>query len=285
MHPAVPKRMKIGGNTAHHNRMRYLEAKYWNSKDQEFIDGIFFADESKMTFKMHKNRSIDIKWVLRGNASESNWYEDPRHPGQINLFLMQSKEGIEYSYIYEKNMKKSDYKNLLPIVGRLMREAGDKATVYMHDNLWRGGEPVEELNQFIGEGKWTRYMGKPCTKKHRTMKTPKRNLAVRVPKLRCRCATPQDSPIHASYNPKLNLIEETFAKIDRQMTKNQINDKKIGILWPQKGATAFWKMQLDRSIFQVNNDKQYFINQYKTFKKRCQGHIKSKGKRLKTSKY
>ena len=27
--------------------------------------------------------------------------------------------------------------------------------------------------------------------------------------------------IHASYNPKLNLVEETFAEIDRTMTRNK----------------------------------------------------------------
>ena len=30
---AAPKGMRIGGNTAHHNRCRLAEAKYWNSKD------------------------------------------------------------------------------------------------------------------------------------------------------------------------------------------------------------------------------------------------------------
>ena len=92
---AKPKGYRVGGNTAHHNKCRYVEAKYWNSMNQEDINGIWFADESKMTFREHPNKQIDIQWVLRGEATEANWYEHPRHPGQINLFIVQSIHGIE----------------------------------------------------------------------------------------------------------------------------------------------------------------------------------------------
>ena len=52
------------------------------------------ADESKMKFRVNMNRQIDIEWVFRGDAEEANCFEDPRHPGQINLFILQSKNGI-----------------------------------------------------------------------------------------------------------------------------------------------------------------------------------------------
>ena len=182
---AVPKAMRIGGNTAHHNRCRKIEAQFWMSKDQSYIDNMWFGDESKMSFRVHKNKAIDIKWCLRGTAGETNWYEHHRWPGQVNLFLVQSKEGIEYSYLYDKNMKLSDYKKLLPTLGRMIRESGNTMSVYMHDNLWKSGEPVEELDRYIGKSRWTRYMGRPCTKGHTWMRTPKRGLPVRVPKLRC----------------------------------------------------------------------------------------------------
>ncbi len=183
-----------------------------------YIDGIWFADESNMTFIAHKNKKIDIKWCYRGEAGRTNWYEHPRWPGQVNLFLLQSRGDIEFSYIYDHNLKKSDYKKLLMVIGKLMQDAGDSFTVYMHDNLYRSGEPIDELNRWIGEGKFTRYMAKPCTKAHPTMRTPKRNIPVRVPKLRCTCTFPP-GPIHAAFNPKLNMVEETFAKIDQAMTK------------------------------------------------------------------
>ena len=92
---AKPKGYRVGGNTAHHNKCRYVEAKYWNSLSQDEINGIWFGDESKMTFREHPNKQIDIQWVLRGEATEANWYEHPRHPGQINLFIVQSINGIE----------------------------------------------------------------------------------------------------------------------------------------------------------------------------------------------
>ena len=65
------------------------------------------ADESKMKFRVNMNRQIDIEWVFRGDAEEANWFEDPRHPGQINLFILQSKNGIEFHEIYNKNMNKT----------------------------------------------------------------------------------------------------------------------------------------------------------------------------------
>ena len=106
---AKPKGMKVGGLTAHHNRCRLAEARFWKSKDQDFIDGIWMADESKITFREHKNRSIDIVWVYRGDAGKSNWYEQQRWPGQINLFLLQSRNGIELYGLYDKNLNMKVY--------------------------------------------------------------------------------------------------------------------------------------------------------------------------------
>ena len=104
--------------------------------------------------------------------------------------------------------------------------------------------------------------------------------------MRCNCKIP-DGPIHASYNPKCNLVEETFARIDRQMTENKVKDSKRGKEWILKGAgkKKFWKKQLIKAIKQVNKDKSFFRNQYDGYKRRCDEFIKSRGKRLKTSKY
>ena len=157
---------------------------------------------------------------------------------------------------------------------------------YMHDNAWKGSQPKALLNRHIGRGKWTQYMGSPCWKPHKTMHTPITKKPVRVPRLRCNCKFP-DGPVHAAYNPKMNLVEETFAKIDRQMLKNQRADIKRKKLWPQKGAgkERFWKRQLGKAVRQVNNDKHYFKNQYATYKNRCNTFIKSRGKRLEMSTY
>ena len=48
-----------------------------------FINGMVFADESKMRFRDHPNKQIDIEWCFRGDASEANWHEAPRHCTQI----------------------------------------------------------------------------------------------------------------------------------------------------------------------------------------------------------
>ena len=224
---ATPKGMRIGGWSSHHRRARLKEAEFWDSLTDEELNAIWFADESKMTFREHKNKSIDIKWVYRGQAGEANWYDKPRWPGQINLFLVQSIHGIEYSDIYMKNMGLAKYKGYLPEIGTIIKDSNHDFRFYLHDNAWRGVQPEDELNEHIGRGKWTRYPGRPCTKAHPTLKTPKRGLPVRIPKTNCDCTFP-DGPIHAPFNPKMNLAEETFAEIDRQITKNKVADEKRG---------------------------------------------------------
>jgi hypothetical protein len=183
-------------------------------------------------------------------------------------------------------MKLKHYKKLLPNIGRKMKAAGTRFTCYMHDNIWRGAEPTDELNKYVGKDKWTKYMGKPCWRPHERWLTPKTKKPVKVAKLRCDCEFPP-GPVHAAYSPKTNLVEQTSARIDRQMTANKIADKQIGMDWPDKGGgkSTFWKMQLDRAIREVNEDKDYFKRQYKTFKKICRAHVQSNGKRLKTSKW
>jgi hypothetical protein len=137
MVPAVPKPMKIGGKSPHHNRCRLIEAQYWVSQPQSVINKIWFADEKKVTFREHPNRSIDITWTMRGTAGQTGFYECPRWPGQTNLYLLQSKNGIEHCHIYDHNLKKNHYINLLTKVGPKMRAASidGKFSVYMHDNL------------------------------------------------------------------------------------------------------------------------------------------------------
>ena len=284
---ARPKAMTVGGDTAHHNKCRFVEAEYWNKQSQKKIEGIWFADESKITFRKHPNRQIDIKWALRGEATQTNWYEKQRHPGQINLFLVQSSEGIELFDIYKSNMGLTQYKALLPQIRAEINKSNAPFTCFMHDNAWKGVQPTAQLNQYIGRGKWTKYMGSPCWIPHPTMRTPITKKPVRKYKLRCNCKFPK-GPIHAAYNPKMNLVEETFAKIDRQMLLNQRADAKKNKIWPSKGAgkEVFWTKQLTKAVHQVNKDKQFFKNQYASYKsKRCSEFIESRGKRLKISKY
>ena len=66
--------------------------------------------------------------------------------------------------------------------------------------------------------------------------------------MRCSCEFPE-GPIHASFNPKLNLVEETFAEIDRAMLLNQRADAKRKKPWPSKGAgkEKFWTRQLRKA--------------------------------------
>ena len=152
---AKPKGFKVGGNTAHHNKCRRLEAEFWNKCTQKDINGIWFADESKITFRAHPNKQINIKWVLRGEASAANWYEEPRHPGQINLFLCQSINGIELFDIYKQNMKLEKFKELIPQISAQVNESEAPFTYFMHDNVWRNAQPRALLNEHFGEGKWT----------------------------------------------------------------------------------------------------------------------------------
>ncbi len=282
---AKPKGHKVGGRTAHHNKCRLVEAKFWKSQPQEVINKMWFADESKMRFREHRNKQIDIEWCFRGDASETNWYETPRHCTQVNLFLVQSRTGIMLYDIYDYNMTKQKYKETLPLIRDAINEEGDGISYYMHDNAWRGARPVAALNEYIGDGKWTKYMGEPCKKDHPTMLTPTGRRA-KVPKKRCPCVF-DGGPIHAAYNPKLNLVEETFAEIDRQLLKDKRKDAVNGISWlvQKTKRKQFWRRQLRKAIKQVNNDKDFFENQYNSYHTRCKAFIKTRGKRLKTSKW
>ncbi len=130
------------------------------------------------------------------------------------------------------------------------------------------------------------YMGAPCWKPSKTAFTPVRKQPVREPRLRCNCKFPE-GPIHAAYNPNMNIVEETFAEIDRQMLLNQRVDAKRGKPWPTKGAgkEKKWIKQLRKAVKQVHRKKHIFKKQHAGYKKRCKAFIKSRGKRLRTSKW
>ena len=103
-------------------------------QSQEEINGIWFADESKMTFREHPNKQVDIEWVLRGEASEANWYEHPSHPGQINLFVVMSIDGIELYDTYKKNMNVERYTELLSQIKSEIDASSAPFSYFMHDN-------------------------------------------------------------------------------------------------------------------------------------------------------
>ena len=209
MVPARPNGFLVGGKTAHHRKCRRLEAEFWNGLSQDKIEGIWFADESKITFREHPNRQIDIKWVFRGEAGSANWYEKPKHPGQINLFLVMSIKGIELYDIYKHNMTLDQYKEMIPQIREEINKSDAPFSYFMHDNAWRDAQPKAELNEYIGRGKWTKYMGPPCWKPSTTRFTPIRKKPVREAKLRCSCTFPQ-GPIHAACGklPKHVILSE-----------------------------------------------------------------------------
>ncbi len=147
-------------------------------------------------------------------------------------------------------------------------------------------QPRAELNRYIdiGEGKWTQYMGKPCNKDHH--ENTIRRQPVKVQKLRCSCTFPE-GPIHTAFNPKMNIIEDTFAEFDRIMNTNKIKDAQNNKICVIKGSkkTKLWTRQLKKAVRQLNKNKQFFINQYTNYKDRCNAFIRSRWKRLKTSKW
>ena len=178
------------------------------------------------------------------------------------------------------------YTELLPQIQQEINKSDAPFTCFMHDNAWRAGQPRAELNICFGEGRWTQYMGDPCKKPHKTLRTHHGQRPALVDKLRCGCEFPE-GPIHAAYNPKINLVEETFAEMDRQMLKNQRADSLNNKPWPMKGVgkEKFWRKQLKKAVNQLNKKPHVFRNQYAGFKGRCEAFIKSRGKRLKTSKW
>ena len=195
---AKPKGIRVGGQTAHHNKARFVEAKYWKNQPQQVIDGMVFADESKMRMKEGRNKMIDIQWCFRGKARDKNWYENPRHTTQINLFMVQSINGILFYELYDRNMKKAHYVKRLPQIKKAIEDSGLDFTVWMHDNAWRGVQTTGVLDVIFGEGGYTKYMGVPCKKNHKSMRTPVTDRPCKVPKKRCGCEFPP-GPVHASY--------------------------------------------------------------------------------------
>ena len=93
--------------------------------------------------------------------------------------------------------------------------------------------------------------------------------------------------MNTKYNPKTNLVEEVFAELDKLMLKNARADAKNGKPWPSKGAgkEKHYRKQIAKAIHQLNKNKTFFKNQYTGYKERCRKFIRSRGKRLKTSRY
>ena len=231
---AVPKPLKVEGFTAHHNKARYVQAQYWNKCTQQQIEGIWFGDETKISFCQTPNKAINIKWVPRGSATKENWYSRPRHPGQVNVFIVMSIEGIELYDMYDRNMTLSHYKGLLPQIKKEVTKSDAPFFCFLHDNHWSSAQPKKELTECFGSEGFTKYMGAPCWKPSKTEFTPVRKLPARQYKLRCSCKFPT-GPIHASYNPKMNCVEELFAELDQIMLKNSRDDAKQNQPWPTGG--------------------------------------------------
>ena len=158
--------------------------------------------------------------------------------------------------------------------------------LYLHDNAWKGARPIDALNEHMGEGKWTQYMGSPCWIPSKTMRTPKSDRPARQHKKRCNCKFDPNTPYHAAYNPKLNLVENIFAFLDSTMMKNMRADSIKGKSWIMHGSgkKRFWKTQLRKAIRQLNKTD-VFENCYDGFHRRCTAFIKSRGKRIKNQKW
>ena len=71
------------------------------------------------------------------------------------------------------------------------------------------------------------------------------------------------------------------------MLKNKRIDALSGDVWPIRGAgkKTRWTKELKKAIEQVNEDKDFFINQYNGYMTRIDAYIANNGKRLKMSKW
>ena len=146
---------------------------------------------------------------------------------------------------------------------------------------------MRELNHYIGAGKWIQYMGAPCKRQHE-YRTYKNGRPALVDKEVCTCEFPT-GPVHAAYNPKTNLVEETFSELDAQIKRNHAADQKQTPpkVWPMKGTgkQKFWIKQLERAIKQVGANKEFFVNKYDGYLALAHLYVQSRGERLRTSKY
>ena len=89
----------------------------------------------------------------------------------------------------------------------------------------------------------------------------------------------------------MNIAEEAFAQLDRILTTNKRKDAANGKPWYNKyrndtaAKKKWWKRQITKAINQLNKDDEWFQKTYGSSYNRCKQFIKSRGKRLKTSKY
>ena len=88
-------------------------------------------------------------------------------------------------------------------------------------------------------------------------------------------------------NLKLNLVENTFSEIDAELLRMRRADAIKGISWivQRTKRKTFWKRKLRMAIRRVDKNKDYFKAQYASYKERCDDFIRSRGKRLKKSKW
>ena len=85
----------------------------------------------------------------------------------------------------------------------------------------------------------------------------------------------------------MNMVENTFSRIDAELLAMKRADAVKGKSWiqPRTKRKAFWKRKPRMAIRRVNKDKEYFKAQYASYKERCDDFIRSRGKRLKKSKW
>jgi hypothetical protein len=88
-------------------------------------------------------------------------------------------------------------------------------------------------------------------------------------------------------NPKLNMIENTFAEIDAVLLRMRRADALKGKSWlvQRTERRNFLRRKIRMAIRRLNKNKDYFKNQYATYKERCNDFIKTRGKRLRKSKW
>ena len=113
---------------------------------------------------MPDNQAI---WVLEEEVAYSNIQPDNNRHNAFNLYLSVYYGGVVTFKFFTEAYNANYYSQvLLPQLGaalqKIENETDFKATVIHHDNCLNGKKDESSLNQHLGAGRWTTYMGAPC---------------------------------------------------------------------------------------------------------------------------
>jgi len=230
---STPKRRRIRVHFSHHRIFRVSHCRAGLTKDDRFLNGLWYSDEQPYPVTLGFNSKNDIQWVTEGTRSTTNHHRHSKGDDKkaFNLWWVVSPQGVVCFLLYQNFMNVDFFHELMMTYVKPARNTADGTlwplTAFYHDKVTNSNDLFDPtvMDECCGKGRWLQFSPAVCRedrgKKIHVEATDRACAYDRKQTeacLECKCDDTSPQMLVPTASPELNIAENAQGELLRRLT-------------------------------------------------------------------